>query len=117
MAWLRIDDGMTRHEKIVALVDMPKGFEAYYRHQDAMSWCAQGKQGTDRRDHGHVPDAALTLLGIPKRIAAMLEGVGLWDRNGNGWHIHDWPEYQKVDTTAADRKRRQRDKERGADNA
>lgn len=108
MAWLRIDDGMTRHEKTVALIGQPKGFEAFYRHQDAMSWCSQGKVGTPRRDAGHIPDAALPVLGITPGIAGMLEAVGMWDRNGTGWLIHDWEDYQRVDRTAADRQRRHR---------
>ncbi len=64
-----------------------------------------------------ITDAAARALGANQRVATMLEDAGLWDRNGSGWHIHDWPEYQKVDATAAERKRRQRDKQRGADDA
>lgn len=109
MAWLKIDDGMTRHEKTSVLVTQKGGYEAYYRHIDAMSWCSQGRIGTPRRDEGHIPETQLKILGITPRIAGMLEAAGLWDRNGTGWHVHDWSDYQKVDRTAVIRQRRHRE--------
>lgn len=99
MAWLKIDDGMMEHEKIVDLRAEKQGDTAVCVHLSAMGWCARAPRGTDRRDLGHIPDTMARRLGATPKIAQLLHDYGLWDRNGTGWLIHDWGDYQRVETS------------------
>ena len=82
MTWVRIDDGFYDHPKIVALSDA-----AYRAFVDGL--CYAGRHLTD----GHIPEAALRRLARGPAVRE-LEACGLWERNGNGIVIHDYPEYQ-----------------------
>lgn len=99
MAWLKIDDGMMEHPKVVGLRAERGGDTAFCVHISAMSWCARGPRGTDRRDTGHIPDPMARALGATPKVAQLLADHGLWDRNGTGWVIHDWQDYQRVETS------------------
>ena len=97
MAWLKIDDGMMEHPKILGLSD-----REFRVHMKALGYTA-------RRRDPHVPRKALPMFEASMRHAARLEESGLWDRNGDGWVIHDWDEYQSAKTNAerqADYRRR-----------
>ena len=82
MTWVKIDDGFHDHPKIEALSS-----DAYRAFIGGLCYCARFL--TD----GHIPPARVKQLG---RTAAVreLEQVGLWDRNGDGVHVHDYLEYQ-----------------------
>ena len=88
MAWLRIDDGMMEHPKILGLSD-----REFRVHMNALCY-------TGRRRDPHVPTQALPILQGTRKHANRLEDVGLWDRNGDGWVIHDWEDYQSAKTGA-----------------
>ncbi len=111
MAWIKLDDGFMEHEKVVTLRGHRGGKDAIIAHLEAMCWASRGEPKSRRRTHGHIPAGVAPSLGATPRIAGLLESAGLWDRNGDGWYIHDWQDYQRADTTAAERKRRQRDRD------
>ena len=87
MSWVKLDDKFTGHTKVLAA-----GPEAAWLHIEGLCYCAQ--QETD----GVIPDAALahlTQFSKPKatKLAARLVEVGLWERNGTGWLVHDYLDY------------------------
>ena len=96
MSWVRIDDGFMEHPKVALLT--PRDFQVYMR---ALCYAA-------RRRDAHIGVAILPLLIANQATAERITNVGLWERNGDGWVIHDWDDYQKVDTTNAERQRRHR---------
>ena len=97
MAWLKIDDGMMEHPKILGLSD-----REFRVHMKALGYTA-------RRRDPHVPRKALPMFEASMRHAARLEESGLWDRNGDGWVIHDWDEYNPERRLKSDRQQRWRD--------
>ncbi|KKN16062.1 hypothetical protein LCGC14_0979510 [marine sediment metagenome] len=87
MSWVKLDDNFAGHRKVLAA-----GLEAAWLHIEGLCYCAQ--QETD----GAILDAALvklTQFSKPKaeRLAVRLVEVGLWERNGAGWLIHDYLDY------------------------
>ena len=87
MSWVKLDDNFAGHRKVLAA-----GLEAAWLHIEGLCYCAQ--QETD----GAILDAALvklTQFSKPKaeRLAVRLVEVGLWERNGTGYAIHDYLEY------------------------
>lgn len=96
--WVKLDDGFSRHPKILSIPD-----GALRLHLDAM--CYAAAYLTD----GQVRAESL-LDPKPGRIRALTD-AGLWVPNGSGgWQLHDWLEYQP---RAADvLKRREHDRER-----
>jgi hypothetical protein len=84
--WLRIDDHMVEHPKLVEV-----GGDAGWLHLCAMSWSA--RHGTD----GFVPDGIVLRVSDrrqPAKLAVALERARLWERVEGGFQIHDWAEYQ-----------------------
>jgi len=87
VSWVKLDDNFAGHRKVLAA-----GLEAAWLHIEGLCYCAQ--QETD----GAILDAALvklTQFSKPKaeRLAVRLVEVGLWERNGAGYVIHDYLEY------------------------
>ncbi len=87
VSWVKLDDKFTGHTKVLAA-----GPEAAWLHIEGLCYCAQ--QETD----GVVLDnalAKLTQFSKPKagKLAARLVEVGLWERNGAGYVIHDYLDY------------------------
>lgn len=101
MSWVRLDDGFMEHAKVIGLP--PRDIVVHLR---ALCYAA-------RRRDPHITPAALPLLVATPAIAQRLTGAGLWDRNSDGWVIHDWDDYQPASN--ADRQRRYRDRKRGDD--
>jgi uncharacterized phage protein (TIGR02220 family) len=91
VTWVAVDDGFPDHPKILALgEDAPAGMALYIA---SMCWCGK-----------HLTDGALPYLQVPRlvpylqdaeRIADRLLEVGLFERNGKGWKLHDWADYQR----------------------
>lgn len=96
MSWVRLDDGFTEHPKILALAD-----REVIVHIRALCYAA-------RRRDCHITPQALRVLGASKKTAERLAEVGVWDVNSDGWVIHDWEKYQRVDATNAERQRKHR---------
>lgn len=82
MAWAKLDDGLPDNPKILSV-----GLAARWAFISGL--CYAGR----RRDP-HITLDSLKRVDATVRIAAELEAAGLWDRNDDGWVIHDWHEYQ-----------------------
>lgn len=101
MTWLRIDDKMLRHPKILELTD--REFRVYMR---ALCYCAE--YGTA----GKLTPRAARDVGITILFARKLVKIRLLDDLGNGAaQIHDWDIYNPGDPTAKQRKQRWKTKQ------
>ncbi len=102
MKWVRLYTDLPRHEKVLRLMASTKGREAVGVYAFALAWAG------DQRTDGFIPDYALPVLHASRAHVALLEDVGLWDRNGSGWHIHNWEQRQDSQAELAEAKRRKR---------
>ena len=93
MDWFKVDASIWANPKVEDLSD-----RAYRAMTYVWGYAA------DRETDGYVPHNIARLIPrvTPKAIAE-LEERGFLERNGNGWHIHDWDLHQP---TADDVKRR-----------
>lgn len=85
MPWVRLDDRFPSHRKVALLSD-----RAFRLYVSALCWSAENLT------EGRVTDRELPLIARvrgPKAVANELETAGLWDRDGDGWAIHDYLEY------------------------
>ena len=100
MPWGRCDDGHYRHRKVAELDDdLRKGSLALYWL--AVSWC------NDQLTDGRVPASAVRLLGGDVAEAEELVRVGLWEKDGKAYRIHDFLDYNKSrEQVVADRAQR-----------
>lgn len=113
MPWTRLDDGFIAHPKILTL-----SHPAFRLHVSGLNWSVANT--TD----GKVPEIVLALalpMDRPKTRAAAateLEEAGLWNRNGSGWYIHDFADYQETKTEIVERRKKWAAQKRGvrADN-
>jgi hypothetical protein len=92
-----IDDGHYRHRKLAELDErLRKGCVALFWL--AISWC------NDQLTDGRVPTGAVRLLGGDSAEADELVRVRLWERDGKGYRVHDFLDFNKSrDQVAADR--------------
>ena len=82
--WVKLDDNFAEHPKLIKA-----GPRAGWLHVAALCYCS--RQLTD----GHIPETALRLLMAGGRVLAdRLVEAGLWEPEGDGWHIHDYLDYQ-----------------------
>lgn len=87
MTWVKLDTGYLANPKLRGISD-----KAILLHLSSILWTAD--HGTD----GNVPSASLRTVasrvtGRPERArrwANELVANGLWDLNGDGWHVHDF---------------------------
>lgn len=92
MTWLRIDDGFASHPKIGKLSD--RDFRVWMR---VLCHCARYEDPTvDEATMAEVKDLT------SQRIARYRE-LGLLDRSGRSFEVHDWVHYLPKDKTGADR--------------
>lgn len=89
MSWVKLDDGFFRHRKVVQA-----GRDA--RDLALASWCFSSATLSD----GFIPEAALRQLAAdaqvtanPRKLAARLVEVGLWEEAAGGYQIHDYLTY------------------------
>jgi hypothetical protein len=90
MPWVKIDDSFYSHPKVVAA-----GHEATGFYIAALTYASHHL--TD----GHVSEEWAKREGgqrAPRLIAALTSAPpgfehGLWERNGSGWNIHDYLDY------------------------
>lgn len=88
MPWGRVDDQHYRHEKVAELDDeLRKGCIALFWL--TISWC------NDRLTDGRVPAGTVRLLGGEDEEASELVRVGLWDRDGKAYRVHDFLDFNK----------------------
>lgn len=95
--WLKLDDNFGDHPKIVGLSD-----RAFRAHLLGMLYAA--RHLTD----GHVPPTAAPT----PRTARELEDAGLWERNGSGWVVHDWQDWNPASKSIRDKQAADRDRKR-----
>lgn len=105
---LMLDDNAPDHAKIEALSD--RAFRGWIR---ALAWSS--RTGQD----GVIPEQMPKRWDLAAKHVAELEGGGLWDRNGAGWVIHDYNDYNPPNDGdarkrwyAARRQQRKRDSKR-----
>jgi hypothetical protein len=90
MPWIKLDDQWMNHPKIIKA-----GRDARDMWLASLSWCAQYL--TD----GYFPAELLPTLAVMaivdvancQEFAKRLLEVGLWERTENGYHIHDYNDY------------------------
>jgi hypothetical protein len=104
MSWVKLDDKFTGHTKVLAA-----GPEAAWLHIEGLCYCAQ--QETD----GVILNAALAKLtqySKPKaaKLADRLVEVGLWERNGTGYAIHDYLEYNPSKASLEEKRKAARER-------
>lgn len=88
MPWGRVDDQHYRHEKLAELdEDLRKGCICLYWL--AISWC------NDRLTDGRVPRGTVRILGGDAAEADELVRVGLWEKDGTGYRVHDYLHFNK----------------------
>lgn len=86
MAWIKLDDGLPEHAKIISV-----GGDAAWLHICALAYA--NRNLTD----GHIPTGVLHRLSDRRqaaKLAARLVAVGMWHLDDDGWLIHDYLEYQ-----------------------
>lgn len=107
--WVRIDDKLPRHPKVLEagrLIGKNGAGIALALYIAADCYCAE-----------HLTDGALTAEAIgamsflvrqPHAIAEALVAVKLFERNGNGYRIHDYHDYNPTAATVKDKLARDR---------
>lgn len=104
MSWLKLDDNYDTHPKIVSL------------DTDGQRWVwTRILLSAARHGVGSVPfSIGQTIPGATPKFLRKCCQLGLLDVDENGnMHVHDFHEYRQKDTTAAERKRRERAKQNG----
>jgi hypothetical protein len=108
VTWLRIDDGFVEHPKVASLSD-----QAFRLHLVGLSYCARNL--TD----GTLDERATRIVGAsvcarPGRLLTELEQVGLWDRAGDGYLIHDYLDWNPAASQVKKERRRAADRQKKA---
>jgi hypothetical protein len=98
LPWVRLDSTFPHNYKILDLVDSRK-HRAINVYVFGLAYC--GHQETD----GHIPYKVLRSIHGTQRDADDLVEAGLWERNGEGWIVHDWGNYQASTEYRTSRKR------------
>lgn len=108
MVWFKIDDGFWSHPKVLELSDAAVAL-----------WTRAGSYCAGHLTDGEVKKSTLRVLAADHDAAVELVLAGLWDETANGWHFHDWAEYQptreevmKERAAATERKRVSRERSR-----
>jgi hypothetical protein len=92
MSWVRIDDNFMSNPKIVQLTD--RQLRIWIR---VLCHCGQAQDPTvDKYTIREV-------IGLTSYITSLYESVGLLDRVGDKFEVHDWLDYQPKDPTNATR--------------
>ena len=105
LPWIRVDAQMFTHPKIARLRDARKD-RLIVTHLAAMMWSGHHATG------GHIPTYALGMVQAQRKDANALVEAGLWDPDldGDGWHIHDWADYNPTADAIQQMRERQRAK-------
>lgn len=86
MTWVKIDDRLPEHPKVIGLSD--KAFRLY-----VTSICFASTNKTD----GEIPPAAISRMGGTPKLAAELVAAVLWDSTSRGgWVVHDYLKYNRA---------------------
>ena len=104
MSWVKVSDGLATHPKVLAA-----GQAAAWLHVAGLCYAAQHL--TD----GAIPDSSLSGLGQftrgrVRKLADRLVEVGLWERNGAGYAIHDYLDYNPSRSSVEERRKAARER-------
>jgi hypothetical protein len=112
LTWARIESSMPRHPKVIGL-----SVHAKWAFMEMLCWSVE--QTTDGRINAGIPISTFTNGAKPDAVITQLVAAGLLERNGDGYVIHDFEDYQmsgardKARREAATvRKRRERESKR-----
>lgn len=111
LPWIRVDVDMPDHPKMARLADLLGVTEAWPRVFQL--WCYAARVAP-LGDLGALPPRALAKAsgwrGSPPRLVEALLEVGLIEKSGDGYVIHDWMDQQGkyVKTLEKDRERKRR---------
>ncbi|MDZ4234828.1 MAG: hypothetical protein U1C73_13975 [Dietzia sp.] len=100
MTWFKVDDGFWSHPKVMCLSDAAIAL-----------WVRAGTYSCQHLTDGHVPAAALRLLG-DRDAASELVDAGLWMDATGGFLFHDWDEYQETSEDVKRRREANRERKR-----
>jgi hypothetical protein len=98
LTWTKLDDGFWSNPKVVRV-----GNEAAGVYTRLLSYC--GQHETD----GHVPDEVARFVGRPRVLNALVE-VGLMERNGVGYLIPDYLDFNPSRADQEDKRRKDRER-------
>jgi hypothetical protein len=107
MTWVRLDDGFAEHEKILGLSD-----RAFRLHVAALCYSARNLT------EGVISELALRSVGAnanlsrPKSTASTLVTAGLWEKEGDGFRIHDYLDYNPAKADVERERQQARDRMR-----
>jgi hypothetical protein len=90
MSWARVDDAWWSHRKVIGLDLEARGL-----------WVSGLSYACHQRDPV-IPDAALVMMRGDTDVADRLVDAGLWDRDADGYRIHDWDDYQSTSAKRAE---------------
>lgn len=108
MAWVKLDDQFYSHPKVRRA--RKADLAALGLHMVALSYC--GAHLTD----GAVDDLFVEEI-VPnpakrRRMVGVLIETGLWERNGSGWLIHDYLDFNESRKQVIERRRRDAERKR-----
>jgi hypothetical protein len=89
MAWVRIDDDLFSHPKILRAWWTDKASIGLW--PQGLSWA--GRQLTDGYVSAEFVRGLLPNRRERDRATGALVDAALWVPNGSGWEIHDWSDY------------------------
>lgn len=99
MTWVQLDDGFDEHPKILGLSDA-----AFRLHVRAI--CYSNRRLTD----GRVPSAF-----VRGKLPAELMAAGCWEKNADGWVLHDYLDWNRsAEQVAAERQKARDRRQKGA---
>lgn len=92
MTWVKLEDGMPEHPKVVEL-------NVHAKWALVEMWCYCARHQTD----GHIGVQAAKRIAKPSVIADLVT-AGLVHQNGSGWVMHDWLDHNMSAADYADKK-------------
>jgi len=104
MAWAKFDDGFHVNRKIVPLSD--KAFRLY---TCSITYVQQQRTGGQLSEHDIRVICSMHRL-PPAKTQSELIAAGLWEAEEGGVIIHDWEQYNRLDTGSAARQKAYRDR-------
>jgi hypothetical protein len=98
MAWLRVDDGLAEHRKILLL-----------KRSERWTWMELLCYVARQNNGGHVPEGVGDVLRhVKPAFLQRCHELGLVDLEDGIYVVHDWNEYNPKDPTAPERMKRYR---------
>lgn len=97
MTWVKLDDKLPEHPKLLAAGD-----QAAWLFVSGLCWCARHLR------NGRIPTEVLPrLTGFrkPAQLADRLVEAGLWERVDGGFLVHDYLDYQESEVDVKERRR------------